>query len=180
MDTPRSSRQARTLRQVGLFVPKAASRCFDRHGFHASELLIKWDAIVGAEIAAFTLPHRVRWPKAPDRLAEEARAPAGQGQKSALELLVEGGRAHEIPYRKRQILDRINAYFGYRAITDIHPIAAPLPRQPQALPLKRASPEAVALVRGSLGEIPDQGLNEALARLGASIAMRARTKPAAT
>lgn len=180
MDTSRPSSHARALRQIGLFVPKAASRCFDRHGFHASELLIKWEAIVGAEIAAFTLPHRVRWPKAPDRLAEEARAPAGRGQKSALDLLVEGGRAHEIPYRKRQILDRINAYFGYRAITDIHPIAAPLPRQAQAAPLKRASPEAIAKVRGTLGDIPDTGLSEALARLGASIEMRARAKTART
>jgi hypothetical protein len=178
MATQRPSSQARALRQIGLFVPKAASRCFDRHGFHAAELLIKWEAIVGPEIAAFTLPHRVRWPKAPDRLTEAPRAPAGRGQTSALDLLVEGGRAHEIPYCKRQILDRINAYFGDRAITDIHPIAAPLPRRAQAAPLRRASPEAIAKVRDTLGEIADPNLSQSLARLGASIELRARAKSA--
>lgn len=157
---------------VGGLLPKVAAKCFERHGFHAAEILLNWPAIVGTEIASFTLPYRVRWPKAPDRIVQDDRPAAGRGQKTALDILVEGGRAHEIPYRKRAILERINAYFGYRAVTDVHPISAPLPRNERPRPLRRPSEAAVAAQRKALPPIADDGLAQALARLGANVAAR--------
>jgi hypothetical protein len=125
------------------------------------------------------VPRRIRWPKAPDRIAggsEPERTPAaGRGVKTALELWVTGGRAHEVPYLKAALMQRINAYFGYRAITDIiavdGPIAEAWPPKPRRLPTaaeREAMRKAAALAE-------DDPLAEALARLGANIARRTST-----
>jgi hypothetical protein len=169
-----------TFKTVGAFVPKATARAFEAHGFHAAELILNWSAIVGADLARFTAPRRIRWPKAPDRLGDATGAsrPApptrGGNARSALEIWVEGGRAHEIPYLKAPIIQRINSYFGYRAITDLIPISGAVsPAAEPAAKHRRASAEAIAREQQTLALQPDDPLAQALARLGANVAARA-------
>jgi hypothetical protein len=165
------------FKSLGAFVPKATAKVFETHGFHKAELILNWPSIVGHELAQFTAPRRIRWPKAPDRIAGETRpaAPGARrvGIKSALEVWVEGGRAHEIPYLKAPIIQRINTYFGYRAITDLVPVSGPV-RMNAAPPVRvrRASAEGIAREQRRLGLSLDDPLAAALARLGANIAAR--------
>lgn len=162
------------FRLVGAFVPRATAKACEKHGFHASEIILNWAAIVGPELAAFTAPRRIRWPKAPARDGD-VHMPGGaaRGVKSALEMWVEGGRAHEIPYLKGPIIARINTYFGYRAITDILPVSGPIHAKREKLPkIKRADPKDVNRVRAELALADDDPLKESLARLGALVERR--------
>jgi hypothetical protein len=166
------------FRAVGSFVPKATAKACEQHGFHAAEIILNWSAIVGPQLAAYTAPRRIRWPKAPERLGgvSKAAAPPGRGVKSALEIWVEGGRAHEIPYLKAPIIARINTYFGYRAITDILPIAGTVATEPPPKPLLRATPSEVQTVKKANSLPDDDPLADALARLGAAMKKRNATK----
>jgi hypothetical protein len=168
-----------SFRVVGAFVAKATTKAREKHGLHAAEIVINWPAIVGPDLAAYTAPRRIRWPKAPDRLAERPSYAAGSGlhkrssgapmQKTTLEIWVAGGRAHEIPYLKGPIMARINAYFGYRAVTDILPVDGPVirPRPPKPRPPISAAEIGETVKAHKINM--DDPLGEALARLGANI-----------
>jgi hypothetical protein len=162
------------FRAVGAFVPKATAKACEQHGFHAAEIILNWSAIVGPQLAAYTAPRRIRWPKAPERVGGEPKVgtPIGRGVKSALEIWVEGGRAHEIPYLKAPIIARINTYFGYRAITDILPIAGTVTSEPPPKPLLRATPAELQTVKKTIPLPNDDALADALARLGAAMKKR--------
>ena len=82
-------------------------------------------------------------------------------------LRVEGARALDIQYQSRQILERVNAHFGYAAVTELRLVQAPLPapcRGPGRACAQR-QPAPVPEVAG----IADAGLREALRRLGAHL-----------
>lgn len=174
-----------SFRAVGAFVAKATAKAREKHGLHAAEVVINWPAIVGPDLAAYTAPRRIRWPKAPDRLGDApAYTPAAPQQKrggvppyqkTTLEIWVSGGRAHEIPYLKATIIGRINSYFGYRAITDILPVDGPVirPRAPRPRPPLSAA-EIGETARAHQLETGDP-LGDALARLGANIKRRKGT-----
>jgi hypothetical protein len=164
------------FRVVGAFVPKATARAREAHGIHTAEIIVNWAAIVGPQLAAYTSPRRIRWPKAPGsertepiKSAKPATFSQQRGQKTTLEIWVAGGRAHEIPYLKGPIIQRINAYFGYRAITDVLPVDGPVMR-PKSAPVRRPPSEPeVERAAAEFSLATDDPLSRALAMLGANI-----------
>ncbi len=162
---------------VGSFVPKLARKAFEKFGFAAAAVLTDWREIVGPEIAACTAPERLRWPKPADG---DAATPAGPRSGATLLLRVEPSRALDVQYKTVQIVERINAYFGYRAVTDIRLIQAPLSvARPNQIPVKRSLPAAPllgakAVLKASLakvdaGAFEDADLRQALERLGSAV-----------
>ena len=51
------------VRAVGAFVPGLTRKSFEKYGFSTATLLTDWTVIVGAELAQFTLPERLKWPR---------------------------------------------------------------------------------------------------------------------
>ena len=162
---------------VGSFVPKLAQKAFEKFGFAAAAVLTDWKSIVGPEIAACTSPERLRWPKPAGSPAEgDGKAPV-RGRASApprsgatLMLRVDPSRALDVQYKTAQIVERINAYFGYQAVTDIRLTQAPLAPRPAA----RAVPSPRTILKSSLARtettgIEDADLRQALERLGSAI-----------
>jgi len=94
-----------------------------------------------------------------------------RGEGAILVLRVEGPRAIEVQHRSGQILERVNSYFGYRAIAELRILQAPVTRAPARSP---APPQPVidAEALPASASIEDQGLRAALSRLGS--ATRAR------
>ena len=175
-DQPSALRRDPTwnFRAVGAFVARATAKAREKHGLHAAEIILNWPAIVGPDLAAYTAPRRIRWPKAPDRLAGPTpKITAGKSgapfQKTTLEIWVAGGRAHEIPYLKGPIMARINAYFGYRAVTDILPVDGPVVQRRPAKARPEVSLDEMADIATTHKIAMDDPLGEALARLGANI-----------
>ncbi len=156
-------------KSVGSFVPKLTRAAFEKNGFSTVTLLTDWAEIVGAGIARAATPERLVWPRA------NARAPAGKsGQPRSgaiLVLSVDPSRALEVEYGASQIVERINGYFGYRAVERLRleqaafvapEAAAPYWRPPRPRPAPVALPAEIA-------GIADAALRDALSRLAASV-----------
>jgi hypothetical protein len=150
---------------VGSFVPKLAAKSFERYGFHSAEIMTAWPRVAGAEIAGFTAPERIKWPRG-------SGEPDGTGASggATLVLRVEPARALDVEYRSAEIIDRINRYFGYRAVATLKLIQAPLLSGDKA----GLSPARVVADGQTAGEAPipataEGGLKAALETLWASV-----------
>jgi hypothetical protein len=156
MDKPGKT-QARPVAEV---LRKTIKDAFAKQGFAATELVTRWPEIVGADIAPYCEPEKIQWPK-----------PFGteDQQPGTLVLRVEGPIAIEVQHQSRIILERVNRFFGWQAVTELRLRQAPLGRRrkrPEPPALDHAQAERIA---SSLTEIGDDKLRQALARLGAAI-----------
>jgi hypothetical protein len=131
---------------------------FAKQGFASAELVTRWPDIVGAEIATHAEPIRMQWPRSS---GEERQGPA------VLVLRVEGPAAIEIQHLAGAILERVNRFFGWQAVDRISMRQAPL-RRPKPRAARHLDPAETARIAATL-PIEDEGLKQALARLGAAI-----------
>lgn len=112
-------------KSVGSFVPTLTRKAFEKFGFSTATLITDWPRIAGSELAGYTLPDRLKWPRGGsngDDGDEDRRGRSG----ATLILRVDPARALDVEYRARQIMDRINAYFGYRAVEALRLVQAPI------------------------------------------------------
>jgi len=154
------NKPARTYpRPLADLINRCLGEAFARQGFASADIVTHWPDIVGPEIAAHAEPIKLQWPRG----AEDAALPA------TLVLRVEGPAAIEIQHLSAVILERVNRFFGWRAVERIAIRQAPLRgrAKPKAAPAPTA--EAVERVSRRLPDIADEGLRGALARLGAAI-----------
>lgn len=161
----------RRAKLVGEFVPGLMRPAFEKFGFSAGTLLTDWEAIAGRDIAGYTAPERLKWPRAAidPGSGEQARG-------ATLVLRVAGARALEVEQMRDRLIERINAAFGYRAVSEIRVIQAPLP--------KRTAPKPAAPVTGAADEpvlsaLPDGPLKSAFARMATGMKMRRQAKESA-
>ena len=155
MDKPSRS-YAKPLREL---LGKVVGETFTRQGFASAELVTRWTEIVGPEISAHSEPIRIQWPRP---------APGEERRPGALILRVEGPAAIEIQHLANVVCERINGFLGWRAIDRIALRQAPL-RRASRKPAPTADPAAAARIAASLPQIADEGLRQALARLGAAV-----------
>ena len=162
------ARAAAAARPIGAFSAHALDPAARARGFATAALLADWPAIVGAELARFTMPDRVVWPRHRDDDGESVRHQGRREDGAVLILRVDGPRAIEVQHRSRQILERVNGHFGYRAVAEMRILQAPVARkQAAAPPLEPIEPGALP----ASAAIEDGGLREALKRL-ASVSRR--------
>ena len=170
MDDTKRRAFAGGARPIGAYAARALDPAARARGFATTALLSEWPAIVGAELAQFTMPDRVVWPRRRDD-SEEASLPQGRrGEGAVLVLRVEGPRAIEVQHRSGQILERVNSYFGYRAVAEMRILQAPVTRKASRPPSPAPPLDPDALPPSAA--IEDRGLLAALLRLGS--AARAR------
>jgi hypothetical protein len=150
------------VKAVGSFLPGLTRKAFEKHGFSAATLITDWPVVVGRELAAVTAPERLKWPRPVEYAEDGTDAPAG----ATLVLRVDGSQALAVQYGARQIIERINAYFGYAAVAELRIVQAPVGEAPAARrPARRTAEPLTHEVAG----VADAGLREALARLGAGV-----------
>jgi len=159
---------ARGATAIGAFVARMLDPIARSRGFATTALLTEWPAVVGADLAQFTSPDKVIWPRRSDD-------PEGKGTNSnwriegaTLVLKVDGPRAIEVQHQAEQILERVNRYFGYRAIAQLRFLQAPLNREVPAPPPAAPEPSSGTDLPGAEA-IDDQGLANALRRLAAGV-----------
>lgn len=160
---PRSRVSARV---VGAYVPKLTRKAFEKYGFSEASLLTDWPTIVGTEMAGFVAPERLKWPRGV-AIREEAEAGAEGRPGAVLVLRVDPARALDVQYKAQQILERINVYFGYRAVSELRIVQAPLAK-PATAPAHQemAKPRSINPAEApELADIADEQLRDALARL---------------
>jgi len=145
---------------LGQLVGKTIADALARQGFASTGVVTHWPEIVGAEIADHAEPMRMIWPR---RVHEDDPDPA------TLVLRVEGPVALEIQHLSGVIIEKVNRFFGFRAVGRIQIRQAPLARREKKKPPPAPDPEVVARLAAGMGDIADEALRDALARLGASV-----------
>jgi hypothetical protein len=149
---------------------KVVGETFTRQGFASAELVTRWTEIVGAEVAAHSEPIKIQWPRASAAVASPA-SPDGSAwgrPPGTLVLRVEGPAAIEIQHLANVICERVNRFFGWRAIERVALRQAPLRLASRKAP-PAADPAVAARIAASMPEIADVDLRQALARLGAAV-----------
>ncbi len=147
-------------RPLATFAGATLSGALKAQGFASAEIVARWADIVGAEIAAHSEPLKINWPR---QANEDTAEPA------TLVLRVEGPAAIEIQHLSAVILERVNQFFGWRAIGRLALRQAPLRRRtPKKVP-PPPDPAVTARIAASLPQVEDESLRQALARLGAAI-----------
>jgi hypothetical protein len=153
-------------RAVGAYLPKLTRKAFETFGFSTATLLTDWSTIVGDQIAGYAVPERIKWPRGAG--ATEARGRSG----ATLVLRVDPARALDLEYKRQQILERINAYFGYRAVAELRLLQAPVTATARATPEPPCGIEPCDAPE--LAGIADERLRNALQRLKQGLMTRAR------
>ena len=93
------------LRQLGHTLPRGVKGILKKNGYNYSEIISKWNFLVGKDISKFSYPKSIKMT---------------QTNKGALLVLaIERGNEINIEYCKREIIEKINSYFGYRLIDQI-------------------------------------------------------------
>ena len=157
-------------RAIGTYVAKALDPAARARGFATTALLSDWPAIVGRDLAQFTMPDRVIWPRRREDTESETSIRGHRVEGATLVLRIQGPRAIEVQHRSGQILERVNAYFGYRAVTEMRFLQAPIARAGKKRPERKPPLPPYSLPKSAA--IEDDGLAHALSRLGASVKAR--------
>ena len=145
---------------LSALVSKTIADLLARQGFASTGIVTHWPQIVGAEIADHAEPMRMVWPR---RVHEDDPEPA------TLVLRVEGPVALEIQHLSGVIIEKVNRFFGWRAVGRIQIRQAPLVRREKKKAPPPPDPAVVARLAAGMTDIADEDLRGALARLGAAV-----------
>lgn len=143
----RSERRTGRLVAVGAALERGLAPAARKHGFAETRLLLRWESVVGAEIAAWTRPLRLT--------------------RNVLYLQVASAWATYIQHQGPSIRDRVNLFLGRKAVTRIVLKQGRLDPPPAARPPAEPAPDPVAV-----SGISDPALGIALARLGGAVQAR--------
>lgn len=147
------------------FITSQVRSASETRGFAQSRILTHWEEIAGSEIAAIARPVEVSYGRG--------------GFGATLVLLTTGARAPMIEMRAEEIRARINAVYGYNAITRLRitqtattGFAEGKPsfdHRPKKTVERQTSPEIKSRARAATHEVNDDGLRAALERLAENV-----------
>jgi hypothetical protein len=129
----------------------------DKRGRAFAALVGEWAQIIGPALAPSTLPEKLT--TGPTSAVE----PGG-----VLTLRVAGAAALEIQHLAPQILERLNAFLGYTAVSRLKLVQAPLPlpAAPPAPPPRPLTGAEKREIKAATAGVEDEGLRAALEGLG--------------
>lgn len=152
-----------SLRAIGAELPRIAGAALGKRGFGEAQLVTQWEAVIGRELAAQLTPERLTFPRR-------------ERKDGTLRLRCASAFATEAQHREPQLIERINAIFGYGAVARLVFVQGPPLAAAKAPPAPRSlsTDEQQALATRVAG-IADPELRAALTSLGATIAGSRRT-----
>ena len=154
-------------------VRNVTRKSFEHYGFAYAEILAGWRNIVGDEYAAFCAPERIRWPRGQSEFASQGRRKAG----GMLVIRVADGRAVELQHDSSRIIERVNTYYGYEAVTGLSFVQGPLPApQERAVIREPLSAEREQVLEQRIAPVRNDELRRALRRLGRGAMSRKSAK----
>ena len=90
---------------------KLTKASFARYGFAYGELMARWPEIVGEALARHCEPERIKWPRGAGETAQKLGG--------TLVIRAAPGRGLDLQYQSHQIIERINQFYGYGAVTAV-------------------------------------------------------------
>jgi hypothetical protein len=146
------------------------------HGFAEPEVLMRWPEVVGERLSSLCVPVKVSYSRA-NRLG------------ATLVVRTEGARATEVEHLGPRIIERVNQFYGYRAIDRLKVTQTTAPgasggfaegpaRFTGPSQTAPAAPDPAAQARAAemTREIRNEALRTALTRMGAHVIANARSQ----
>ena len=93
------------LRSFGSTLPRGVKGILKKNGYNYSEIINKWNFLVGKNISGYCFPKSIK-------ISQE-------NKNGTLILSVERGNEINAEYSKKEIIDKVNGYFGYKLISKI-------------------------------------------------------------
>ena len=93
------------LRPFGNTLPRGLKGILKKNGYNYSEIISKWNMLVGKDIAQYAYPKSIKMKK--------------RDSNGMLVLAIKRGDEINVEYSKKNIMDKINSYFGYKLISEI-------------------------------------------------------------
>ncbi|MBX6368635.1 MAG: DUF721 domain-containing protein [Rhodospirillales bacterium] len=156
-DREDQSKRGGGFRAIGAALPRLATPVLGKRGLGEAQLLLHWEAIVGAELAEDARPERLSFPK-------------GERSRGTLRLRVTPAAAPTVQHDAPLIIERINAFLGYPAVARLSLVQAP-PASPRARPAapRPLRPEERKALAERVAPVGNEELRAALERLGAAV-----------
>lgn len=145
--------------RLGRTLNSIAGKALGKDGLAFGALLTDWAAIVGSRLAEQTGPLKLVFP-------------AGRRENAVLHIRVSSAAALLVQHEEPQILEKINAFMGWRAVARLKLVHAgpALPQKNYALkPLKRLDPVQEARLNAATAPIENEELRAVLERLGRAV-----------
>lgn len=146
---------------IGRFVAKSTKAALVKRGFAQADILAKWPTIVGPTLSRVSSPERLSYSR-------------NKSHEAALKIRVTPGFAPEFQQFEPLIIERINSFFGYKAIARLQLIQAPV--KPAENKEKKSFPEPSAeqkqWLQEALKDVSDPELREKLTALGSKLVTR--------
>ncbi|HSV28738.1 MAG TPA: DciA family protein [Candidatus Omnitrophota bacterium] len=144
---------------IAMPVDRITKPVFGKHGFVSGALIVDWASIVGSAVASHTLPVQIKFP------------PKERAQGTLVVKVASSAFATELQHLEPLVLERINGYFGWQAVSRLKLMHGPLPQRPAAKPpTPEPSPEAAKRLEQTLAGVEDDELRAVLERLGRQVA----------
>ena len=109
MHYKQNNKQSKTyvqgLRSFGSTLPRGVKGILRKSGYNYSEIISKWNILVGKNISDCSFPKSIKMTKGDTN--------------ATLILSVKRGNEITVEYSKKEIINKINSYFGYRLINEI-------------------------------------------------------------
>ena len=109
MHNRQNNKESRTyvqgLRPFGNTLPRGIKGILKKNGYNYSEIIDKWNFLVGQDISNCCYPQSIKVSRA--------------NKNGILVLSVERGNEINVEYSKQEIINKINSYFGYKLISEI-------------------------------------------------------------
>jgi hypothetical protein len=135
-----------------------------RHGFIRASILLDWHLIVEEQFADFCHPEKITFP-------------LGRHAGGILTLRTSSGFALALGHLEPLIIEKINRYFGYKAVERLHlkngPVNPPVRKTP---PNPQISPAQLAHLENLTTDINNEKLRIPLIELGKGIYDQANQK----
>ena len=93
------------LRPFGNTLPRGVKGILKKNGYNYSEIISKWSILVGKDISNCAYPKSIKMKKG--------------NSNGTLILGIKRGDEIQIEYSKKEIIDKINSYFGYKLIDEV-------------------------------------------------------------
>ena len=157
-----NERRTGDLEGIGRVMMPLAKKMLGRRAFAEADIICNWAEIAGEDTAAFSTPRKIDFKK-------------GERTGGILHIEVAGGAfALELQLKSRQLIDKVNTFFGYEAVRQIKILQNPAAKTSRIIhnPEKKlVTAEEENYIRNLSDGVKNPELSNALQKLGLAVAV---------
>lgn len=146
---------------IASYIGKSTKAALVKRGFAQADILSNWLTIVGPTLHMVSSPERLTYGR-------------NKNSEATLKVRISPGHAPEFQHFEPLIIERINSFFGYKAVSRISLIQAPVRREPKRQKTAEQEPSRAQKhwLEENLSDVQDDELKVRLRALGTRLLAR--------